>query len=98
MHAVESKFQPIGNAEFVVNLAQVIFNYLLGRSNLKCYLLVPHASRNTGDDGEFFGRQLWLSTGTCKRMRLRPVCLNDPTHRLIVDPRFAGCDFSYAFD
>ena len=55
MQAVERQFQTIGDAELVVDLAQVILDDLLGRANLVRDFFIAHAAGDARDDGKFLG-------------------------------------------
>src|SRR5215469_14307796 len=54
MDAVEGKFQAVRDAQLVIDLAQVVFDNLLGGPNLVSDLFVAHSLRDAGDDEQLF--------------------------------------------
>ena len=96
--AVQRQLEAIGDAELIVDLAQVVLDYLLGRSNLIGNLFVAHSASDAPDNGKFFFRELWLHPGVGERGRLSPVGLDHPTNRLVVDPRFTFSNLTHALD
>src|ERR1700712_3934008 len=98
MHAVEGEFEPVGYAEFVVNLAEVVLDYLLGCADLVGDFFVAHAASDAANDRQFLGRKLGLGFGVRQRRCLGTIGLNDPADGFVVDPGFAGGNFSDALD
>jgi hypothetical protein len=50
MQAVERELETIGNAQLVVNLAQIVFDYLLGGAKLVGNFLIALALSDARDD------------------------------------------------
>ena len=53
MDAVERQLQAVGNAQLVVDLAQIILDHLLGGADLLGDFLVAHALRHARDNQQF---------------------------------------------
>jgi hypothetical protein len=51
---IESKLEAIGYAQLVIELAQVVLDHLLCRTELGGNFLVALALRDAGDDGQLF--------------------------------------------
>jgi len=50
MHAIEREFQPIGDAELIVDFPQVVLDHLLRGANFLSDILVFQSLGNTADD------------------------------------------------
>ena len=66
MKAVEGEFEPIADAQFVINFAQVVLDNLLGGTQLEGNLFVAFSLRNAGDDCQFLGRKARLGCGVTR--------------------------------
>src|SRR5882757_10100056 len=98
VQAVERQFEPVRYAEFVVDLAQVVLDDLLGRTQLIGNFFIALALRNASNDGHLLGRKPRLALRTGERGRLRAVSLDHPVHRLVVDPGFTLGDLADTLD
>jgi len=98
MQAVECQFEAVRDAELVIDLSQIVLDDLLGGAQLERDFLVPLALGNAGDDRHLFWRQAWLAARAHQCSGLRPVRVDHPVHRLIVDPGLAGGDSAHAAD
>src|SRR6202012_3284701 len=94
MEAVERQLKSVGDTEFVVDLGQVVLDYLLSRSQLEGNFLVPLSLGDAGDDRKLFRRKPRLGLGISECSGLRTIGFDHPVHRLIVNPRLAGGDFA----
>jgi hypothetical protein len=98
VQAVERELEAVGDAEFVIHLAQVVLDDLLCGADLVGDLFVPHAAGDAADDGELFLGELWLDARVGERGGLGAVGLDDPADRLVVDPSLAVGDLADALD
>ena len=98
VQAVQGELKTVGDAELVVDLAQVVLDNLFCCADLVGDFLVAHASGDTADDREFLLRELGLDLGVGEAGGLGTVGLDDPTDGLIVDPGLTLGDFADAFD
>ena len=98
VQAVERQFQPVGYAQLVVYLAQVVLDHLFGGADLVGDLLVPHAARDAADDGQLFLGEFGQDARAGERTGLRAIGLDHPTDGLVVDPGLAVGDLANAFD
>jgi hypothetical protein len=55
VYTMERKPEAIGNAQLVIDLAQIVLDHLLGCTELISDLLVALALRDAGDDRQLFG-------------------------------------------
>ena len=98
MEAVEGELEAIGNSQLVVNLAQIIFDDLLGSAELVGDFLIALALGDAGDNEHLLLVEAWLIARVVGAAGLGAIGLDDPCDGLIVDPGFAGGDFAHAFD
>jgi hypothetical protein len=96
VEAVKGEFEAVADAELVVDFAQVVFDDLLGGSELEGYLLVALALCDAGDDGDLLGREAGLAARADESSSLCAIGLDDPIDGLIVDPGFTGGDAAHA--
>ena len=98
VEAVEGELEAIGNAELVVNLAQIIFDDLLGGAELVGDFLVALALGDAGDDEHLFLVEAGLIARVGEVAGLGAIGFDDPGDGLIVNPGFADGDFAHALD
>ena len=98
VEAVESEFETVGDAELVVDLAQVVLDDLLGGADLVSDFFVAHASGDAADDGQLLFGELGLDFGIGEAGGLGAIGLDDPADGLVVDPGLALGDLADAFD
>jgi hypothetical protein len=98
VEAVEGELETVGDAELVVDLAQVVLDDLFGGADLVGDLFVAHAAGDAADDGELFFGELGLDFGVSEGGGLGAIGFDDPADGLIVDPGLAFGDLSDAFD
>src|SRR5581483_791650 len=96
VHAVECEFEAVGDAEFVVNLTQVVLDDLLGSADFLGDVLVLHALGYAGNDLELFLAEARLVARSHKLGSLGAISLDDPVHAAIIEPCFAGMHFADA--
>ena len=98
VQAIERQLKPVGDAELVVDLAQIILDHLLCRAELVGNFFIALALRDAGDDRHFFRRKPRLALRAGQRGCLRAIGLDDPVHRLVIDPGLSLRDLADAFD
>lgn len=98
VEAIESQLETIGDAELVVDLAQVVLDDLLGGADLVGDLFVAHAAGDAADDGQLLFGELGLDFGVGEAGGLGAVGFDDPADGLVVDPGLALGDLADAFD
>ena len=96
--AIEREFQTIGNAEFVIDFAQIILYYLFGGSYANGNFFVLHALRDARNDQRFLGRELNFRARSRGPQVVAAKGFHDPMNRLVLEPGFAGGDFAQAVD
>ena len=94
VNSEQRKFKTVGNADLVVNVAQVIFDDLLGGAELRCDFLVLVALHDQGDDAEFLGGEAVANTSADE---IVGVAGGDGTLR-VEDVSFAALDTADAID
>src|SRR4029077_13250055 len=87
-----------GDAELVVNLAQIILHHLFGGAYAQGNFLVLHALGYAGNDQGLFGRELNFRTASSRAAGLVAECAQDPANTLPVQPGLAMRDFAQALD
>jgi len=97
IQAVQRQFQAVSDAQFVVNLPQVILHNLLGGAHAQRDFFILHALRDAGNNQRLFGRELYLGSRSRRTRTLIAVCLHDPMDALAVEPRLAGDHLPQAF-
>src|SRR6185437_15942548 len=95
MDAIERELKPVGDAELVIDLPEIILDHLLGSANFGGNFLVAHSLGDTGDDEQLLVRELGLRTRRGELCGLRTICLNYPVDALIVQPGLAGGDLAH---
>lgn len=98
VEAVQGKLQAIGDAELVVDLAEVVLDDLFGGADLVRDLFVAHAAGDAADDGQFLLGELGLDFRIGEAGGLGTVGFDDPADGLVVDPGLAFGDLADAFD
>jgi hypothetical protein len=98
VETVQGELQAVGDAELVVDLAQVVLDDLFGGADLISDFLVAHAAGDATDDGQLLLRELGLDLGIGEIGGLGAVGLDDPTDGLIVDPGLAFGDLADTLD
>ncbi len=98
VETVESQLETVGDAELVVDLAQVVLDNLFGGADLVGDLFVAHAAGDAADDGQLFFGELGLDLGVGEAGGLGAVGFDDPADGLVVDPGLTLGDLADAFD
>src|SRR6202522_992865 len=98
MQAVEGQLQTIGNAELVIDLAQIVLDDLLRCAQLVGDFLVALTLGDASDDRHLFRRKPWLGARADQRGSLRAVGLDDQVDRLVIDPGFATGNLAHTLD
>ena len=98
METVQGKLEAVRDAELVVDLAQVVFDDLLGGADLVSDFFVAHASGDAANDGQLFFGELGLDLRIGEAGGLGAIGLDDPADGLVVDPGLSLGDLADAFD
>ena len=98
VEAVEGELEAIGNAQLVVDLAQIVFDDLLGGTELVGDFLIALALGDAGDDEHLLLVEAGLIARVIHVAGLGAIGFDNPGDGLIVDPGFAGGDFAHALN
>src|SRR5208282_425044 len=96
--AIEREFQAIGDTEFVIDLAEVVFYDLFGGAYPNRNLFVLHALGDAGNDQSFFWCELDFGARSGGTQIVTAEGFHHPLHGLVLEPRFAGGNFAKALD
>src|SRR5258708_4849852 len=92
------EFQTIGNAQFVVDLTQIVLYHLLGRAYANRNFFILHALSDAGNNQRFLWRELHLGPGSRWAQTVASISFHNPMNGLVLEPRFAARDLAETID
>src|ERR1700693_6405943 len=96
--AIKREFEPVGDAQLVIHLAQVVLHDLLGRAHANRNLFVLHALGDAGNDQGFLGRELDFGARSRGPQVVSAIGFHHPMDGLALEPGLARGNFAEAFD